>query len=204
MAILDRIEELPTKQRLLIVGVLLIAMIGGFYQFIYKKKTAKIRSYTTQLTKLNSELQDLRAIQKKLEEFKSMIGELEAQLVEAQRQLPRQKEIPTLLNDISAFGKKAGMEFLSFRPSKEGAKGFYAEVPIKLVINGPFHNLAKFVDEIVHYPRIIKVNTIAMGSPEEEDGNVMLRSTLTATTYRYLEESERASASPQKRKGRRQ
>jgi len=165
MAILDRIDAIPVRQRALIVAVVLLGLVGGFYQFAYKPKTARIKIHEDQLTKLNSELQDLRAIKKKLEEFKSMIAELEVQLDEAQRQLPRSKEIPTLLNDISKFGKGAGLEFLSFRPAKEDKKGFYAEVPINLVINGPFHNLAKFVDDIVHYPRIIKISSIKMSAP---------------------------------------
>jgi len=200
MAILDKIEELPGKQRMALVAVLIIAMIGGFYQFVYKKKVAAIEYHQAELAQLNSKLQDLRAIQKKLEEFKDMIEELEAQLEEAQQQLPRKREIPTLLKDISQFGKEAGMEFLSFRPAKEAPKGFYADVPVKLVINGPFHNLARFVDDIVHYPRIIKVDTMSLGSPKEVDGVVMLKTTLTATTYRYLEDSEQKSATGKKKK----
>lgn len=190
MAILDKIEEIPAKQRLILVVVLLALIVGGFYQFVYKKKTAQIKSTETTLAQLNNELQDLRAIQKKLKDFEAMIVDLEGQLVEAQRQLPRQRDIPVLLNDISEFGKKAGMEFVSFRPSAEKAKGFYADVPVNLVINGPFHNIADFVDKIVHYPRIIKVKTIAIGSPKDVEGNVMLRTTCTATTYRYLEDDE--------------
>ena len=119
MAILERIEGTPPKQRALIVGALLLAIVGGFYQFVYTKKTQQITILETRLSQLNSELQDLRAIQKKLEEFKGLIADLEAQLKEVQRQLPRQKDIPTLLNDISEFGKETGMEFTSFRPVKE-------------------------------------------------------------------------------------
>lgn len=190
MAILDKIDEIPANQRLILAVGLLVIIVGGFYQFIYKSKKLQVKVQETQLAQLNNELQDLRAIQKKLKDFEVMIVELESQLVEAQRQLPRQRDIPVLLNDISEFGKKAGMEFVSFRPSNENAKGFYADVPISLVINGPFHNLANFVDAIVHYPRIIKVQTISIGSPAEEEGHVMLRSTCTATTYRYLEDNE--------------
>ena len=190
MAILDKIEELPPKQRLIAVAVILVLMAGGFYQFVYTKKAKAIEVQQAQLTQLNTELQDLRAIQKKLEEFKSMIVELEAQLVGAQRQLPRKREIPKLLNDISRFGKESGMEFISFRPATEIVRGFYAEVPISLVISGPFHNMATFLDKITHYPRIIKVTSLALGGAKEIEGHVMLRATCQATTYRYIDESE--------------
>jgi len=190
MAILDRIDAIPAKQRLLVVVVVIVAMLGGFYQFVYKKKVGYIKIFEAQLTTLNSELQDLRAIKKKLEEFKSMITELEVQLDEAQRQLPRSKEIPTLLNDISKFGKGAGLEFLSFRPAKEMKKGFYAEVPINLVVNGPFHNLAQFIDDIVHYPRIIKISSVSLSAPKDVEGHIIIRATAKATTYRYVDETQ--------------
>ena len=193
MAILDKIEELPAKQRAIIVGVALVLMVGAYYQFVYTKKSTKINIQQSNLATLNSELQDLRAIQKKLNEFKSMIKDLEAQLNEAQRQLPKQREIPTLLNDISKFGKESGLEFNTFRPQKEKKRGFYAEVPVSLVFNGPFHNIAAFIDKIVHYPRIIKITSLSLSSPKEVDGHVMLKASATATTYRYIEESEKKS-----------
>jgi len=190
MALIDRVEQIPPKQRVLLLGLIIVGLVGGFWQFVYKDKQEQITVLESRLTKLNSELQDLRAIQKKLEEFKGMIAELEAQLEVAQAQLPRQKDIPKLLNDISEFGKSSGMEFTSFRPSREVSKGFYAEVPINLVINGPFHNIATFIDQIVHYPRIVKIGSISFGGPKEVEGHIMLRSTCQAVTYRYLEESE--------------
>ena len=188
MSILEKIEGIPTKQRVIIVAAILVLICGGFYQFVYAKKTKMINVLQGSLNTVNTELQDLRAIQKKLEEFRSMIGELESQLETAQKQLPRQKEIPVLLKDISKFGKQTGMEFKSFRPASEVSKGFYAEVPINLVISGPFHNIGKFIDQIVHYPRIVKITSISLGSAKDLEGHVMLQATAKATTFRYLEE----------------
>jgi type IV pilus assembly protein PilO len=190
MAILEKIEEIPAKQRILIFSVVLLLIAGGFYQFVYSKKAQQIETLQSELSTHNSELQELRVIQKKLEEFRSMIKELESQLEVAQRQLPRQKEIPVLLNDISKFGKETGMEFKSFRPSREVSKGFYAEVPINLVISGPFHNIAQFVDQIVHYPRIVKISNISIGNAKEVEGHIMLQATAKATTFRYLDEDK--------------
>ncbi len=66
MLILDKIEELSARNRAIVVGVVLVLMIGAFYQLVYTKKSAKIDSQQSNLAALNSELQDLRAIQKKL------------------------------------------------------------------------------------------------------------------------------------------
>ena len=193
-AILDKIEDFSVKQRAIAAAVLLVAFLGVFYQYVYKPKTAEITRVTAQLSEVNSELQDLRAIQKKLGEFKGMVVELEAQLVEAQEQLPRKRDIPTLLNDISEMGRESGLEFQSFRPAAEQVQGFYAVVPINLKIEGPFHSVVTFLDKISHYPRIIKVLTFDLApssrsAKDDEEGKpLMLRSSVKAATYRYLEQ----------------
>ena len=189
MAILDKIEGIPVIQRAGILALVVLLIIGGYWQLSYKKKQIRIKVLQGQLSQLNTELQNLRAIEKKLPEFKSMIVDLQDQLSVARAQLPLEKEIPKLLNDISDFGKKSGMEFISFRPGTERPKGFYTEVPMTLAIKGPFHNLAGFLDEISHYKRIIKVSNLSIGGAVEKEGYVVVRSTAQATTYRYVEQS---------------
>jgi type IV pilus assembly protein PilO len=189
MAILDKIEGIPAIQRAGILALVVLLIIGGYWQLSYKKKQIRIKVLQGQLSKLNTELQNLRAIEKKLPEFKSMIVDLQDQLSVARAQLPLEKEIPKLLKDISDFGKKSGMEFISFRPGTERPKGFYTEVPMTLAIKGPFHNLAGFLDEISHYKRIIKVSNLSIGGAVEKEGYVVVRSTAQATTYRYVEQS---------------
>ena len=56
-----------------------------------------------------------------------------------------------------------------------------------LAIRGPFHNIGLFLDKISHYPRIISVSNLTMGNPVEKEGYLMLTSTCTATTYRYVQ-----------------
>ena len=69
-------------------------------------------------------------------------------------------------------------------PQKEKKKGFYAEVPVSLVFNGPFHNVAAFIDKIVHYPRIIKITSLSLTGPKEVEGHVMLKAACQWTTTR--------------------
>jgi len=56
-----------------------------------------------------------------------------------------------------------------------------------LSIRGPFHNIGVFLDKISHYPRIISVLNLTMGNAQEKEGYLMLTSTCTATTYRYVQ-----------------
>lgn len=186
-SILEQFEKIPLKQRGLILG-LVCALIGvGFYYLVYQPKAVQIQAQQGRLTALTSEVQNLQTIEAKNKEFKRMIAELKLQLDSARQQLPGEREIPILLEQIAHFGREAGVEFISFRPGAEVTRDFYNEVPMALAIRGPFHNIGMFLDKISHYPRIISVLNLTMGNPLEKEGYLMLTSTCTATTYRYVQ-----------------
>jgi len=186
-SVIEQFEKIPIKQRALILAVLLIMIGAGFYYFLYMPKAAKIKGDRNRLNALSSEVQVLQTIEAKNKEYKLMIADLSGRLDQARLQLPGEREIPVLLEQIARFGKEAGIEFISFRPAAEVLKDFYNEVPMALAIRGPFHNIGVFLDKISHYPRIISVSNLTMGSPAEKEGYLMLTSTCTATTYRYVQ-----------------
>ena len=186
-SIVEQLEKVPLKQRLLVLGMLLVMMGVAFYYLVYMPKAALIASGRTRLNALSSEVQVLQTIEAKNKEYKRMIAELSGQLDQARQQLPGEREIPVLLEQIAHFGKEAGIEFISFRPAPEVVKDFYNEVPMVLAIRGPYHNIGLFLDKISHYPRIISVSNLTLGNPVEKEGYLMLTSTCTATTYRYVQ-----------------
>ncbi len=186
-SVIELFEKTPLKQRLIVLAVLLVMIGGGFYYLVYMPKDASIKRERNRLNSLTSEVQVLQTIEAKNKEYKRMIAELSAQLDQARLQLPGEREIPVLLEQIARFGKEAGVEFMSFRPSAEVQKDFYNEVPMALAIRGPFHNIGLFLDKISHYPRIVSISNLTMGNPVEKEGYLMLTSNCTATTYRYVQ-----------------
>jgi type IV pilus assembly protein PilO len=186
-SVLEQIEKIPLKQRALALLMLLVMIAVGFYYFVYMPKDKQIKGSRSRLNTLSSEVQVLQTIEAKNKEYKRMITELSGQLDQARLQLPGEREIPVLLEQIAKFGKEAGIEFISFRPAPEVPRDFYNEVPMALAIRGPFHNIGLFLDKISHYPRIISVSNLTMGNAQEKEGYLMLTSTCTATTYRYVQ-----------------
>ena len=184
----EQFEKIPLKQRGIVLGLLLAMICGLFWQFLYSPKAKQIEADQGRLSSLTSEVKNLQTIEAQNIKFKQMIAELSGRLDQARLQLPGEREIPLLLEQIALFGKEAGIEFISFRPGTEVKKDFYNEVPMALAIRGPFHNIGVFLDKLSQYQRIISVKNLTMGSPVEKEGYLMLTSTCTATTYRYVQD----------------
>ncbi len=189
MALTEKLNEMNNKQRILAIGILIIVMVALFFYFPYQNNRKVIKGLETKLSAIQGELQSLRAIHAKLPEFVAQTKRLQTQLLDIRKKLPQERDIPGLLDSISKAGLESGLQFDLFRPRPEIKKEFYAEVPVDITIKGPFHNIAMFIDKIVHLPRIVNVSNISFGNPKEEDGYVFITGTGMATTYRYEEKS---------------
>jgi type IV pilus assembly protein PilO len=189
MALLERINDLNNKQRLLIL-VAIIAVIGVlFYLYPFKNSRTEIAGLTSRLTAVQGELQGLQAIAAKLPEFRATIVSLQKQLADLRTKLPQDKDIPLLLRSISEAGTDSGMHFDLFRPQGEIRKDYYSELPVNIAVRGPFHSMVAFMDRIAHLPRIVNITSFSFAGAKEEGGYLFVTGTGMATTYRYNEKS---------------
>ena len=122
--------------------------------------------------------------------YQEQLAEIERSFGAMLRQLPGQTEIPNLLVDISQTGLAAGLKEKLFQPMSEVRKDFYAEKPIKIRLDGSYHEFGSFVSDIAALPRIVTLHDIAI-RPIANDGNYDdLILDLTAKTYRYMDEDD--------------
>lgn len=198
--IIERIAKLPDAQKALVAIVLYAALYAAFYFGIYTGRTDRLGQLKTEHGNLTEERDDVQAKAEHREKFEKEVAALNERLRLALKELPNEREIPELLRRISSIGKKIGLEFLLFQPLPEVPREFYADVPVKLKIEGSFHEVATFLDRIGKLNRIVNVRDITMGSPIERSGKIVLTVDGTAVTYRFLTDEERA---PQSTRGRR-
>ena len=177
-----------------------ILILGLFYYFIYTSKTEEIGNLTTIQKKLQEEVGKAEEASSKKEQHEQELSETKEKFEEISKLLPKGKEIPDLLRNISDLGKRAGLDFLSFKPGNDVPKDFYAEIPISIDLRGPYHNIGYFLGEVSGLERLVTVDNIKMGSPKETEGEILLKSSCNLKTYRQLEPSESKPDDKKKKK----
>lgn len=183
---IERITKLSTRKKLIILGSIIIVIFIGYWWFFYSVKSNQIRMLKDELSNLQAQVQKNRVIAGNLERFKQEVERLSEELKKAVAKLPGEKEIPSLLTNISDAGKSVGLEFLLFRPHPEVKKGFYSEVPIEIQVVGTYHQVALFFDKVSKMPRIVNIRNINMSSPKESGGKILLTTSCSAVTFRFL------------------
>ncbi len=190
---MDKINKLPKQQKIALLACASVLLLVAYWFAMFDAKRQDLNASNDKLAQLQVQLAENRTLAADLPRFEKELKRLNAELTEALMQLPNDKELPVLLTDITTLGKNAGLEFKSFIPQPEVKKGFYAEVPISIELNGGYHDLAKFFDELSRLNRIVNVQSFSVDNVEVSPNAVMLTISGVATTFRFVNDAELAA-----------
>lgn len=190
--LIDRLMEMPVRQRVLMLVGLVFMVFFAYAYFIYWPRVDTIAEMRADLEVKQEDLDKKKALAANLGKAKKELEDLRAALRKAVAQLPDTKEIPDLLSGISAVAREAGLEIAQFRQRPEIYKDFYAEVPVEILVRGTYFQVEEFFNQVAQLTRIVNVKDIGMKGPNVvEEDPVKLQTSCSATTFRFLDEEER-------------
>lgn len=178
------------KQKVAALLLIIIALGAAYYFLLQKPKDAELKSLQGKLDKIRAEVGETRKLANNLPKFRAEFDGLKKDLDSALTELPNSKEIPSLLTTITSAGKSVGLDFLVFRPKPEVPKEFYAEVPVDIVVSGPFFGIANFFVAVGNLPRIVNISNVAFSDIRNDRGRNIVKVTCQATTFRFMDKSE--------------
>ncbi|MBQ24887.1 type 4a pilus biogenesis protein PilO [Alcanivorax sp.] len=124
-----------------------------------------------------------------LDQFRKQLAEMEQTFGALLKQLPKDTEVPGLLEDITHTGLGSGLEFENIELRNEIEKEFYAELPINIQVIGDYHGFGSFVSGVASLPRIVTLHDFTVTRPSDSNKELaalgLLRMDITAKTYRY-------------------
>jgi type IV pilus assembly protein PilO len=176
----------------------------GFWFFARPMKK-EIEQKQGRLTELQAKIQEGRAAERQLPQFREEVRRLELQLDKLLRILPARRNTPELLRRIRALTEQGNFDLIQFRPGNFRDKDFYSEWPIFIQLNGTYHNLGMFFDRVSHFSRIVNVDNLNITALRgRRAGDHTIHATFTAKTFIYKEPppaEETAAAGGQAGKG---
>lgn len=191
---MEQFLEVFTKTSLerkiaILVGALILIFVLDF-MFVMQGQWEKRDELSEREDQLQVNLLDKQQKAKDLMGFRREVERLKQRLREAEEQLPKRSEIPKLLKDIEYEGQQSGLVVTKFQLRPEQQQGTFSAVPVAMTVKGSYHEIAVFLDRLSKLPRIVNVTNIDLGGAAEVNKKLMLTSSYTATTYRFLESKQ--------------
>jgi type IV pilus assembly protein PilO len=195
---LEQFAKVPVPQKAGGLAAIVALIALGTYFLSVSDNIDMIAALDSKIQKQEAELTKLQQQAQHRTQFMREVDRLKLRLREAEEQLPKAAEIPKVLKDIDYEATQAGLRVDRFEPQGEQVQGDFAAVPLKMTIRGNYHEIAVFLDRLSKMPRIVNVTDLNMTAPVIENRKLVVGSSYTATTYRFLEREagEAAAADP--------
>ncbi|MGC8578692.1 MAG: type 4a pilus biogenesis protein PilO [bacterium] len=199
---INTIAKLNIQQKLLLLGVILILiLLVDLYVWPgYLGERSTYAGLETQERSVQAKVLETQAIADHKEEFQNELKKLSDQLNEALTKLPNNPEIDKYLVTLNTLSKTTELNVIQIEPKAEAIKGFYAEVPVQLHLNGTYDDIAMFLYKLAELPRIVNVSDLNLKVMQQTStGKTMLDASFLTKIFRFVE-SAPANATPGKKK----
>src|SRR5882672_10302102 len=172
------------------VGAFFLLAIGGVGAFVYYYEMparADFSSRESQLEGLRKDISMGVNTARKLPEFRRQVSDLEARLANLKAVLPEEKDAADLLRRMQTVATQSNLTIKSFTPAATVTKQLHAEWPIKLELDGTYHNLAAFFDRVGKFTRIVNITDVDIKGKDKPEPNSTITATCVATTFVLLD-----------------
>lgn len=186
------IKNLPLYAKILIAvaPAVIISAVVIFLLFLPKHK--EIKAVENKIAAQENEIAKNQAKAAKLPELTLENEKLRNKLNALKQQLPEEKEISTLLRQVSDLCIRAGLKVLLWKPQqrKPHSSGIVYEIPVNVELSGSYHNLGYFFSSLTKLNRIVNISNIKLSDPKPDKGSSTLKISFVATTFSAIPEEE--------------
>ena len=172
------------------VGVFLavaLLMVGAFYYWWAEPTRADIDVRARKLAAMQADIDKGLATARQLPEFRRQVTELEARLEGLRAVLPEEKDVGDLLRRIQTLATQSSLQIKGFKPAPIVTRQMHAEWPINLELDGSYHNLARFFDQVARFSRIINISGIRIKAKDKPSLDSTITVECVATTFVLIE-----------------
>lgn len=157
-------------------AVILTAIVA--YLLYLSPKFTQLEQAKKQEKQLLQEYQ-IKAFQgANLPAYKQQMQDIQQQITQLSAQLPTQKLIPELIEQIGEQAQKYRVDIRGLKLHQEVQEKAYSAQPLTLTVNGNYHNLALFLSGMTQLERIVTLHNFTL----QPDGKQL---TLTVEAMAY-------------------
>jgi len=171
------------------IGAALMILSGVVYFVVFYGDVAtSIKAEQSRQRQLEDDLSEAQKAQHAYQLDLAELSDRQQRQRELNKILPATTEYPAFLSAVQSVANVAGVNLSAWTPQDEAPEQFYARVPMRLELEGRFHQVAKFFYNVGQLDRIINMENISITEPHMKGDEVLLKVTALATAFHSIDD----------------
>jgi len=158
--------------RELLFFCVMVAVLASAYFFVFSKANARTEALQADTIAKQRALADLHSDTSGISDLKNKIEELQGAIQYFNGKLPPQREVDTILQQISQISQQAGLVTQTVRPDKSQTNANYSEEPIELSLTGSFEGFYVFLLDLEKLPRLTRLTQMKLNKLDDHEGQM--------------------------------
>jgi len=183
----EQFSKAPIQHKIAGLAAVLVVVSALFYFLFYSELIEESESLDGQMQQLQEEKSSYEDKKQQYMSFRAEVKKLLEEKKELVKVLPTHAEIPSFLQSLHSQTELAGLNILTFDRQKEVRRGFYAEIPVRMVISGSYHEINRFFHAVGQLKRIVNIQDVLLAEPKQTNKGVELKAKFVASTFRFVE-----------------
>ena len=188
------LNKLTMGAKLAVIGGTLVLGAAAYYVLFYDDLSRAIGRGRTEETTLHADLAKAKQNEFAYQRDLADLTERQQRQNQLAKVLPNSTEYPAFLSSLQSVSNASGVTLSAWAPQPEVADKYYSRVPMRLDIEGRFHQIAKFFYGVGQLDRIINMENISMTDPKEVDKEYVVKVSALATAFRALSTADTAAS----------
>lgn len=184
--------RIPSAVKIVLMFVPAVALSVAVIMLAIIPKKKEIEKIKAEITKQENVIATDSAKVAKLSILLAENEKLKKRLDELKLQLPEEREVSTLLKQISDLSTTAGLKIILWKPEQKRdhpSKIIY-EIPVSIELSGGYHSLGIFFSSLTKLNRIVNIGDIKLSDPKFQRTDALLKIVFKATTFSGIPEAE--------------
>ena len=191
---LQNLHELNFVFKICIAAALVAVILVIGYFVVFQDQLAELDSAKAKEEELKQSYQEKAVKAANLQNLKSELAALHTSFNQLLQQLPTDKEIPNLIQELNQAASTNNLQLGALSPLDPVNDGAIQRLPYKLLISGQYDQISKFARDVGGLSRIITLSQLNM-TKDDKTGQITLNA--IANTYKARPAAELAAEQAQ-------
>lgn len=132
------------------------------YVFVFSPRSADIETALTDIKTQQTRLTHMTQVIESAPDFKTSLAEGERLIANVEAKLPRRQDVEGILEQIWQMARRQNLNVRSVKTKEAEGNFLYRELPLEVVMSGPFEGFYRFLMELENLQRVTRMSDLTL------------------------------------------